>query len=203
MRTVCICLFVLILAPVADAEGARRAGQWYFGFGLGSGEANLTIDGEEVDYDDFFTYPDGRSVDSMRLSLFFDGGVQVAPKVLVGGHLAAIVQVGEANGVERSVGHSQLLATVTYFPTREGLFLRGGVGAASVKLQVRDLDGPTKITAEERGTGVMVGLGYALPMGPSMHFTISLDVHGATFDGRVGSPSEAAFGALQLGLAWL
>ena len=127
----------------------------------------------------------------------------MAPRVLIGGHLAAMVQVGEDNGVELSVGHSQLLATVTYFPTRKGLFLRGGIGAASVEMQVRDLAGPTKITAEERGTGAMVGVGYALPIGPSMHFTASFDVHGATFDDRMGAPSKASFGALQLGLSWL
>jgi len=206
MRILALLLPALLLVGTANAKPRSGPGDWYLGFGLGNGQASITFDnpnGEiEEDYDDFFQLDDGLEVDSVRVSVSVEGGVRVAPRFFAGLHLAGISQSGEIQGTTITVGHSQLLGVVTYFPNRKGVFLRGGLGAATVNLTINIPNTDLRIRAEENGTGAMLGAGYALPITRSAHFTITFDVHAAAFDGDPGSPTVARFGTIQLGFTW-
>ncbi len=206
MRILALVLPSLLLVGVAQAKNRSNPGDWYLGFGLGNGQASLTFDtpaGEiDKDYDDLFRLSDGQEVDSIRVSISLEGGVRIAPRFFAGLHLAGISQAGDVQGATFTVGHSQLLGVVTYFPNRKGFFLRGGLGAATVNMTIDIPDADLRVRAEEKGTGAMLGAGFALPISRSAHFTITLDAHAASFDGDPGAPAVARFGTVQLGLTW-
>ena len=206
MRILSLLFSILILTSVSHAKRGPAPGGWYIGFGLGSGVASITLDSgageKEKDYDEFFELVDGGEVDSARVSVSIEGGIRIAPRYLLGIHVAGINQVGEEGGLKLSVGHSQALGVLTFFPSRKDLFIRGGLGAATVNVTTDISATNTRIRLEERGTGIMLGAGIALPISPSARFTLTLDFHGAQFDSAPGAPTEATFGVVQLGVTW-
>ncbi len=202
MRIWSFILTSLFLISFADAQPKLSLGEWYIGFGIGSGQGEVTTDAGTQDYDELFESLSGNSGDTARVSVSLETGLRIAPRFFVGLHLAGMSQGGEVNGIERSIAHTQALGVVTYFPNRTGVFIRGGLGAATFNETGAIPNSNLRVNYEENGTGAMLGAGYAFRFGHTAHVTLTLDVHGAGFDGDGGGPSSAQFTALQLGVTW-
>lgn len=202
-------------AEEAETDGSRRD-TWYIGFGFGSGFANITLGDESKSYGELFEDIEeaaGTKFDSsVRVTVDFEAGGTVTPQLLMGVKIASIQQQAskESGGdrVELSLQHMQLLGCATYFPLPdgEGLFVRGGLGAASVtartKLEIRGVE--ARGEDNETGLAGMAGFGYAFWLGDSFNLTISNDFHYAKFGGDEdkGEPTAGWFDDISLGFSW-
>ncbi len=137
-------VLVLVLALPALAT----AGQWpherdgiLLGFSLGGGSAGVTVLDLESDRESGFG-------GSGRIGYAFD------PQWAIG--LEGDVWTKEVNGVTWtfSVGGP----TVTFYPGGAGFFVRGGIGASSIEVEIDT--GTIKTSASDNGFGFLLGAGY-------------------------------------------
>ena len=79
-----------------------------------------------------------------------------------------------------------------FYPSAQGgFFLKGGLGLATVELELGAL------TIEEEGIGLTLGLGYDARVGRNFALTPYFDILTSNYDG--GSLNQVAFG---LGFTW-
>jgi hypothetical protein len=137
-------LAVMLLAPPASAWDHERNG-FFLGFGLGAG-------GSREEY----------SLDTVS-----EGGL--SGNFRIGGALNRSVALGlETSGFTRredvpagddlTVSASVATFAATWFPTQDGLYLRGGVGFAVASVEFRS--GSLRLKAEEGGLGVLGAVGH-------------------------------------------
>jgi Outer membrane protein beta-barrel domain len=132
---------VLVLAPALSAQGRpqTRDGFW-IGFGLGWGSLSFSCS--------------GCSGSEGAFSGYLKMGGTISPKVLIG---------GESNGWSKSdagttLTAGNLSATVYFYPQPTGgLFLRGGIGWASLSVSGGG--------GSESGAGAVFGVGYDVRVG--------------------------------------
>ena len=174
MRHILLALPLLAsLSAPAMAQGnpQTRQGFWInFGFGAGS----MSCD----DCDDRTT--------GVNFQLRLGG--TLSQRLLIG---------GEVNGWTKTENDATLTATnigpvLLFYPSAQGgFFLKGGLGLATVELELGAL------TIEEEGIGLTLGLGYDARVGRNFALTPYVDILTSNYDG--GSLNQVAFG---LGFTW-
>jgi outer membrane protein with beta-barrel domain len=198
MRLVRRLAVALCLAVSALLYGGAVAAQqiewskWYAGAGLGLGlNAHYRQDGRTLDFDEGLP---GLTEKSSLGSFRVDGGVQLDPKTLVGLGFSAVGKSGKLNGNDASTSIGNFLATVTYFPTGRGLFLRGGLGYASMLVD----DGVDE--RRSKGIGVLAGVGWMWNVVSQHYVSLSIDqsfqFYGSSDDHK---PTRSEFSAVYLG----
>jgi hypothetical protein len=130
--------FVVALAPAASAQGhpQTREGFW-IGFGIGWGSLSYSCS--------------GCSGSQGAVSGYLKMGGTLGPKLLIGGETNGWTK--DESGTRFTAGNAS--AAVYFYPSpANGLFLRGGLGWASLSAS----SGGT--TSSQSGFGMTFGLGY-------------------------------------------
>jgi hypothetical protein len=145
----------------ARAQGHGMRHGFWFGFGFGYGSANVSCD----------SCGSGPRVGGTSGFLKFGGALN--PHLSLGA--AADGWTHTSAAVTESLGN--LTASLYYYPrASSGLFVEGGVGISSYQVNTSPLVSGT-------GLGLTAGLGYDLPLGP----TVSLTPRVAYAYGAVGN----------------
>ena len=181
--------------PYAPAHGyGPQRDTWYIGFGLGSGVGSGVYGGQRLDFND--AYIGG----STPVSLQFEIGATVRPDLLVGLDLRAFrhqasgpYDVAGVTVIDPAIQVSQALAMMTWFPARQGLYLRGGLGLA----QYHE-DG----LGTASGVSILAGVGYAMWLGRSFNLSVGLDLSAQGYGDPVNLPSSTRYGELGIGFHW-
>jgi len=173
MRTIAALLMLAGTAiPAAgQANPQTREGFWIsFGFGVGS----LSCEGCD----------ERESGTSVYLRM----GGTLSQRLLIGGE--ANLWTKTADDATLTVGN---VGPVLYFYPNPsgGFFLKGGIGMATIDLDLGSFSGA------ETGVGVTVGVGYDARVGRGFALTPYFDILSSSFDG--GSLNSIAFG---LGFTW-
>jgi hypothetical protein len=202
------------LAAVAPQRAAAQASapdpaarehvrdSWYIGFGLGSGVANLTVDGATRSFRDVLR---GRGTGTpFNVAFQFEVGATLREDLLVGLDLRALRSQGKAGpalgDVDLGLTASQALAMLTWFPAQRGFFLRAGGGYAGLTEDTRS--GSTRVSEGHDGGALLAGGGYAFWLGRHFNLTLNLDVSAQFYGGGAGLPSSSRVADLYLGFTW-
>jgi len=188
------------MPPIArlPAMGHVRDG-WYIGFGVGSGVGGLTVDGSSQSFTDLLS---GNGVDSsVSVALQFEVGATLAPDLLLGFDVRALRSQGSSSfGGDIGVQATDYLAMLTWFPAREGFFLRTGAGLAMIQLDQR-VNGATA-NDTHGGVAILGGLGYAFWLGQRFNLTLNLDASAQYYGGGAGLPESSRFVDAYVGFVW-
>ena len=182
----------LVWAGAAPAQQQIDWSKWYAGAGLGLGlNAHYRQDGRTLNFDEGMP---GVTEKSSLGSFRIEGGVQLDPKTLVGLGFSAVGKSGKINGNDASTSIGNFLATVTYLPSGEGFFMRGGLGYASMLVD----DGVDE--RRSKGVGLLAGLGWMWKVWPQHYVSLSVDqsfqFYGSSSDHK---PTRSEFSAVYLG----
>jgi len=140
----------LVVAPVAAAQShpQTRQGFW-IGFGFGYGSLSFSCDS-------------GCSGSQGAVSGYLKMGGTLSPKLLIGGETNAWVK--SESGTTFTASNAS--AAVYFYPSpASGLFLRGGLGYASLSAS----QGGS--SASQSGFGAVFGLGYDVRVGTNTSIT--------------------------------
>lgn len=176
MRYILTALALATLAPAASAQGhpQTRQGFW-IGFGLGYASLSYSCS--------------GCSGSEGGLSGYLKMGGTVSPKLLIGGETNGWVK--SQNGTTVTAGNAS--AAAYFFPSpSSGLFLRGGIGVATLSAS----SGGS--SASQSGFGVTFGLGYDVRVGTNMSITPVANYNW----GNLGSGVKQNIFQIALGLTW-
>jgi hypothetical protein len=176
MRYILTALALATLAPAASAQGhpQTRQGFW-IGFGLGYASLSYSCS--------------GCSGSEGGLSGYLKMGGTVSPKLLIGGETNAWVK--SQNGTTVTAGNTS--AAAYFFPSpSSGLFLRGGIGVATLSAS----SGGS--SASQSGFGVTFGLGYDVRVGTNMSITPVANYNW----GNLGSGVKQNVFQIAVGLTW-
>ena len=147
-------LWMFVFLAVGQASAQEREGGW-FGVGAGWGSADLTCD-------------DCGSGGSRQNSGVFvvNGGYTVNPKVLVGAELNLWTKSYTDPELSGTVGVNfyNILGTATFYPARNGFFLKGGAGVAFFDMDLK-ASGFSATVDMGKGLGLIVGGGFDIPAG--------------------------------------
>lgn len=183
-------------AFAADFERGHVRDTWYIGFGIGGGFGeSLKIGGQNYRYSELL---DGLDT-SGKAFLNFKVGSTLSPNLLLGFDATALGQSGTNFGADEHVQINNYFAMLTYFPVRQGFFLRGGGGWSAAMIQLNTFYGDFLSTS--RGFGALVGMGYAFWLGKTFNLTVNLD-HSRQFYDNNNSIDNSKFTALYLGFDW-
>jgi hypothetical protein len=182
-------------APASTAAEADRTdsvwSHWYVGTGIGPGfGAKYKFQGQSISFDDRLqgatdkTSPIGINI--------VNAGIALSPSLLVGFSGSAVGQMGKFAGNTTHLQINNYLAAVTWFPAEKGFFVRGGAGLSNILIDTG--------TASDRanGYGILVGAGYALPIGHH-NITFTVDYSRQSYSGSTTKPDSSEFGAVYLG----
>jgi hypothetical protein len=164
----------LSLPAAAQGNAQTRQGFWIsFGFGAGS------LGCDDCDNDD----------DRINgVNFYLRAGGTLSQRLLIG---------GEVNGWTKSEDDATLTLTnvgpvLQFYPSAQGgFFLKGGLGLASVEVELGSF------SVEDEGVGLTLGLGYDARVGRNFALTPYVDIFTSSFDGA--SFNQIAFG---LGFTW-
>jgi len=171
----------LVLATItsmslpAAAQGNPQTRQGFF-INFGFGAASLGCD--ECDDDD--------RLNGVNFQL--RAGGTLSQRLLIG---------GEVNGFSKSENDATLTVThvgpiVQFYPSAQGgFFLKGGLGLATIEVEVG------AFSVEQEGFGLTLGLGYDARVGKNFALTPYFDILASNYDG--GSFNQVAIG---LGFTW-
>jgi opacity protein-like surface antigen len=181
------------------ANPAKQRDSWYIGFGLGTGNGSV----EYVEGRYGFNATELAADDPTNGSFNLKAGATLTPRLLLGGDLTVLASVASGDGVDTSIGVSNLDVVLTFFPMERGFFVRGGVGLStwSYEIDGGEFDGYEE---EESGTNVMAGLGYAFWLGKQFNLTLNLDFSQQFYGGDdLGfSPESSRFVNAYVGFDW-
>jgi hypothetical protein len=184
---------------LADAQGApvepgqHRRGPWYVGFGLGVGDGQVSVGGQERSFNALL----GRGGTSTAFNLRV--GATLTPRLLLGFDGGAVA--ASASGPTERVQLNVYDVGVMFFPWRDGAFLRGAAGASNVLVTS---DGPVLSgTGTLWGGNALVGLGYAWWVGETFNLTFGADYRRLwRFRGGVEGVGTAGGWSACLGFDW-
>jgi hypothetical protein len=146
------------------APKAKQRDGWYIGFGLGSGDASVTMAGE-THAASWYGYADPTTV-----SLNFTVGATISPKLLLGFDAGLNSTQAESGGDSSLVQMNYYDVGLTYFPNERGFFVRGAAGLASLSWKLDPYFDDTY-----RGFNVLGGVGYAWWLGDSFNLTFNVE----------------------------
>ncbi len=200
--------FMLVSWTATEAQAQSLTGKthkrdtWYIGFGIGSGVGGYEVNGQEFDLDQV-----GQPVlDPSIFTFNFKAGATLSENLLVGADISGIRS--QADGVERITGTPvslgveliSLNVTATWFPQREGFFLRGGVGASTISANI-DV-GNNRYKDSSDGLGILLGTGFAFWLGDAFNLSINADAHFHNYSGDTLQPNSGDFLNIYLGCDW-
>jgi hypothetical protein len=164
--------FAVLLASSASAQQAQTRQGFWIGGGMGYGSLGMSCEGcGDIDREG-------------GASGYFKLGGTIRPNILLG---------VEGNGWRKSEGTLTLTmgnfsgAAYWYPMTTTGLFLKGGVGYSTLRVN-DDVLGD----ASDSGFGLLAGLGYDIRVGRSLSITPVANWFRGGFDG--GSANVMQFG---------
>jgi hypothetical protein len=190
---------VSIVFPAIVLAETHTRDNWYIGFGLGGAlDARYEVDGEDISFHDFFAGAHTHG----NAALNFKVGGTIDSNNLLGFDATFVRQEGTyGSAEEESLQISNYFLMFTHFPSKEGLFFRGGGGFSNITYESRYYG--MKDELEANGYGILAGIGYAFWVGKSFNLTINLD-HSRQFytSGDYNYPSNSQFTTLYLGFDW-
>jgi len=178
----------------AAAEGDQsesRWSHWYVGTGIGPGfGAKYKLNGQSISFDDRLQ---GATDKSPLVALnIVNAGIALSPSLLVGFSGSAAAQSGKIAGNTTHLQINNYLAALTWFPVEKGFFVRGGAGLSNILVD-------TGVASDRvNGFGILVGAGYALPIGRH-NITFTVDYSRQSYSGSSTKPDSSEFGAVYLG----
>ena len=175
--------------PKADEYANVRA-PWYIGFGVGNGLATYAENGVSR----------SNALDTVGFGfLNFKVGATLSQRLLLGYDMTALYLHPKAECYDTALVITNHNAMLTWFPWRDGIFLRGGGG---LTLAIHRNQMPGEKINLDIGGNVLAGAGYAFPLGTSTHLTVNADYSLQRYGGGEGKPTQSQFVALWLGLDW-
>lgn len=167
---------------------------WYVGFGLGSGDGYTIGQGVTSSLHDWFA-PAGYA-DGGRLGLAFRAGANLSPQLQVGIDLTGLRAFGRApDGLDAGITLVNYDAVFTVYPMARGPFFRAGAGLSTLSSASGPFGVPVGSTTYG-GTNLLIGAGYALPLGPGLDLTFNLDFSRQFYPSRDLDGSGFVFGYL-------
>lgn len=174
------------------ARSVSPKSSWYIGFGLGSGNGQWSIIGQNVTFDDWST---GLS-DTMKLTGEFGVGAVVSPNWCFGGMVSFLSCQGKYAGERYNAQMNNYLLVATWYPMEDGFFLRGGIGYAGFVIDTPYGDNVTN------GLGMLAGLGYDLKIGSTFHLGVHLDYSYQNYSDADGKPDDGQFWNINAAFYW-
>jgi len=202
--------------PEADKEPEKKRDSWYIGFGFGGAAGSVKSDGKWKSHSDHL----GLEKESSGLAAEnLEVGGTINEHLLIGGRLASATWHGGKKWGDATISQIAIYVSANWFPFNggRGLFLRGGLGSASMGVTTPPeyavtsdgaLDGEQPFTTgdEKTFTGVAgtFGVGYAFWLGESFNLTLNVDAHYGSFNGKEekGEPTEGWYNSGTLGFMW-
>jgi len=187
--------------PRRIARPRHERDSWYIGFGLGSGVGRWTNNGQEENLKSAFGDLDVKAPVSINLG----AGWTLTRATLIGAELSGLTYTAKTTDLrgspmELSLGVTNLLAVVTYFPTSEGLFVKGGLGVGW--LRGTENVGGELTEFENEGFAWSIGAGYAFWLGRAFNLTVNVDWSTQTYD-EPDKAQRANITASRFWHAWL
>lgn len=174
-------MVLLTVASTASAQYPHRHEGIYATTGLGYGLAKVSCD------------QCGSSDRTGDLTAFLHVGGALSQSILLGGEVTAWSKVTESND-NRAVG--TVNAVLTWYPsTREGFFIKGGVGLGYLRGDQDTDTGP--IFFDKGGVGYQLGLGYDLRIERNLSVTAVANWFGGNV-GDIGAIRNVTFNVIQL-----
>jgi outer membrane autotransporter protein len=155
-------LLGLSATPAFAQHAQTREGFW-IGFGLGYGSMGLGCDG--------CTSPDRES----SYSGFLKMGGRIGSSLLLGGETDGWTK--SEDGATVTMANASL-ALYWYPMVENGLFLKGGAGYSTIRVEVDGLGSDS-----EGGLGLVAGAGYDLRVGANTSLTPVVNYFRGSFDG--------------------
>jgi hypothetical protein len=189
--------------PYAPSSYGPQRDSWYIGFGIGSGVGSGVYGGQRFDFSDVY------GLSSTPFSLQAEIGATVRPDLLLGFDLRLLRTQSSGSYVDGfgslvsdpAVQVTQGLAMLTWFPARQGLYLRGGVGLASYS-EDAVVNGVHSGGGSATGFSVLAGVGYAMWLGQTFNLSVGLDLSAQGYGDPVNLPSSTRYGELMVGFHW-
>jgi len=154
----------IVAAPaLAGTHEANRTG-FFIGFGAGWGNAGADYQGLDADREN-------------SVSGNFRLGWAASDQLTIGLETSGWTKKYDITGTSADLTLTATVTTmaVTYFPANMGLFLRGGVGVASGRVNISD--STIDITNSDTGLGLLAATGYEwrltqkFALGPQLQYT--------------------------------
>lgn len=155
---------VLVLLVVAALPAKTMAGDWpherdgvVLGFNVGGGSANLEVDNITGDRE-------SGGAANIRVAYM------AQPALAIGAE--SNLWSKEIEGVTWTF--SVIAAALTFYPSGEGFFIRGGVGSGTISAELRDSG--ASVSVSDSGLGLLGALGYEwrltrkFALGPELDF---------------------------------
>jgi hypothetical protein len=193
---------LLVLLPLAafaqydPSPYAMRRSPIYLAVGVGTAVGVYEEDGKTDTFRQWNFDPPRQSYSG---ALNFQIGFTLTDSLLIGFDYSLLGTWSTEGGRDTGLGVQNADAVLTWFPQRDGLFLRGGAGLSSLTRQDTGFYSSTETFG---GVNGVVGLGYALPLGRTLNLTINGDLSLQRYAGGTGEPTSTRTGTLYLGLAW-
>jgi hypothetical protein len=176
-------------APAAYVPRYHTRSAWFFGFGLGTGDAAVASGRS------FETIRDvvgaGAKVGAARAEI----GLTLTDRLLFGVELGAQGTQGDVGGETARFVLADADAVLSFFPDADGLFVRFGGGVSWLH---RERAGAT---TNDRGYNGLVGLGYAFWIGERFNLSLRID-HARAFFGKGSAADASEQWAASLGFDW-
>ena len=190
----------LLLAQAPGASPAPSASEpfspwrhWYVGTGIGPGfGAKFKVAGQWVSFSDALTGATDKT--GLFAANIVNGGVALTPNLLVGFSGSFAAQSGKIAGEDARVQINNYFAALTYFPAEKGFFVRGGGGFSNIVVDSGPGDGE-----RSSGIGILLGAGYALPIGERHNITFTLDYSRQFYKRSDTKAEDSQFAAFYLG----
>jgi Outer membrane protein beta-barrel domain len=184
------------------AQPVPQRGTWYIGFGVGTGAGAFHLDDGTRR-----TFADAVGGDVTSLFFNFKVGGTVSPRLLLGFDLSTLSTHGTSADVagftfDTSVQVTNLDAMVTFFPFERGLFLRGGLGLATLYVKDFGFFGVVGESHTRTGVGAVLGAGYAFWLARSFNLTLNLDLSAQSYGKSAGREKDSSAANLWLGFDW-
>ena len=172
-------LFVVATASTSFAEENQKS-SWYIGFGLGSGDGWMDIDGVSKSFDDHFDESGFKITGNIGL------GMIVNPNLHVGLDFSTMWREHSesvSNGTfYGGVYIYNYFVGVTYFPFEKGLCLKAAAGLSTLQLKTITTESilPAGYVGHQNeenmyGYGGLVGIGYYFWIGSSFNLGINAE----------------------------
>ncbi len=189
-------LIALVASTSAFGAGHTRKG-WYIGLGVGfAGDSSIGGDGGSLSFDDLTSIGDGDQ--SPNVSFNFKAGATLTPRSLIGFDLTASrQQATDGFFGDGGVQINNYFAVYTFFPQREGFFIRAGGGFSSLVF-----DGYLDDLENQNGYGGLVGVGYGFWIGKRFNITINLDHSEQRYNDSSSGIDRSKFTAFYVGFDW-
>lgn len=164
-------LIIMFFCPSLLWASTRMVGNWYLGLGLGTGvNAGYTVNDERISFDEWLSETDR----TPKIFLNLKGGMVADDEILLGLDFSTLKKSADwSNDINASIQINNYFIVATYFPFKEGFFLRAGGGISSIKFEITK--GNIGIGYDKYGYGILLGIGYAFWVGDSFNVTVNLE----------------------------